>query len=410
MIDEKTISINSFDGKRFDAFLTVPEAGSGPGIVLVQEIFGVNEGMRAIARLFAEEGYVVVVPDLFWRMEPNVELGYDQAGIAKAMSFYEKLDRAAALKDIEAALAAVRRLPQSTGQAAVVGFCLGGTLALMAGASLAPDAVVAFYPVAIQDMDPGATDVRVPTRILLGDADPMCPPEVAKQIAGRFAENSNVRIHTYPSAGHAFFNPDRPEFDHLASELALTNMLELLRPLIGPHYDLVALWERHTYFEFVERDADKTIETMVERPYVNHVPMMTGGTGREELRHFYRHYFVNVHSDDYQIRSVSRTVGVNRLVDEMIATFTHDRMMDYFLPGVEPTGRKIMLATLGVVTFRGPKLRHEHLYYDQASVLVQAGLLDPKHNLAVGVEQTRKVMAPYDVPSNTMMKTWTPPT
>ncbi|MGE0666132.1 MAG: dienelactone hydrolase family protein [Sphingomonadales bacterium] len=392
-----------------DGFLAVPEAGSGPGIVMLQEIFGVNEAMRATARLLAEEGYVVLVPDLFWRLERGVELGYDDAEMAKAFSLYQRFQPDAAVGDIGAALAALKALPECTGGAALMGFCLGGTLAVLASAVLDADAAVAFYPVALQDVPDAAVKVRCPTQIHLGGADPLCPPEAAAALAGRFARDPNMRVHVYPGADHAFFNPARPQYDRIASDLALTRALELLRPRIGPVYDLLALWERHTYHEFASKDADETIETMVERPYVNHVPSMTGGTGRHELRHFYRHYFVHAHPDDYGMVLVSRTVGVNRIVDEMVVSFTHDRMIDYMLPGIPATGRKIMIAATAVVSFRGPRIRHEHLYYDQASLLAQVGRIEPEALPVAGVEQAKKVLDPFGWPSNTLMTTWAPP-
>jgi carboxymethylenebutenolidase len=278
----------------------------------------------------------------------------------------------------------------------------------MAGASHAPEAVAAFYPVAIPGMSRELLDVRVPAQIHLGGADPMCPPEAAEAIRAMFAGRSNIRIFSHAGAGHAFFNPDREEYHALATDMSLTNVLEMLKPLIGTVYDLPSLWENHAYQEFGARDADATIETMVDHPYVNHVPSMTGGTGRTELRHFYQHYFVDVHPDDYGIQPVSRTVGVNRIVDEMVVSFTHDRMMDYVLPGIAPTGRKVTIAATGIVSFRGDKIRHEHLYYDQASLLVQVGLLDPALFPVVGAEQAAKVLDPASVPANGIMKTWTP--
>lgn len=409
MTSEQTISVRADSGESFDAFLALPEGGSGPGLVMLHEIFGINDGMRKTARLLADEGYVVLVPDLFWRLQRNVELGYGEADIGVALSLYERLDRDAAITDIGAALAALRTLPACTGDAAVVGFCLGGTLALMAGTRLAPDAVVAFYPVAIPQIPAELVDVRVPTQIHLGGADPMCPPEAVEQIRARYAANANARIYVHAGAGHAFFNPDREEFNKLAAENSLTNALELLKPLMGPTFDLVALWEEHAGQEFFHRDADATIETMVEAPYVNHVPSMTGGTGREELRHFYRHFFVDVHPEDYAITLVSRTIGVNRVIDEMVASWTHDRMMDYVLPGIAPTGRKVVIAATGIVSFRGRKIRHEHLYYDHASLLMQLGLLDPAVFRVPGAEQAQKVLDPASVPSNGLMTTWRPP-
>ncbi|MEZ5735480.1 MAG: dienelactone hydrolase family protein [Novosphingobium sp.] len=408
MIQEQWVKLSSADGSTFDAFLTVPEEGTGPGIVMLQEIFGVNEAMRATARLFAEEGYTVLVPDLFWRMERRVELGYDEKDATRAIDFYNRLDQDMAIKDIGATLAALRSRPECDGQAAVLGFCLGGTLAMLAGAELAPDAVISLYPVGIQDLPDELVTPACPTQIHLGGADPMCPPEAADRIRARYAGNKWVKIHSYEEAGHAFFNPYREEHDRLASESALTHILEMIRPQMGPDYDLSEAWERHAFYEFGLRDADKTIETMVDVPYVNHVPVMTGGTGRSELHHFYKNYFVDVHPDDYKAISVSRTVGANRLVDEMLISFTHDRLMDYVLPGIPATGRKITIAACGVITFRGNKLRHEHIYYDSASILVQAGILDPAEYPVTGSEQAQKVIDPHGVPSNELMTTWTP--
>lgn len=406
MTTEKIINVQTGAGDAFDAFLALPEGGRGPGVIMLHEIFGINEGMRKTARLLAEEGYVVLVPDLFWRLQRNVELGYGQADVGIALSLYERLDRDAAIADIGAALATLRALPACSGGAAIVGFCLGGTLALMAGTRHTPDAVVAFYPVAIPEIPIELIDVRVPTQIHLGGADPMCPPEAVERIRAMYADHDQVRIYAHAGAGHAFFNPDREEFHKLAAENSLTNALELLKPLIGPCFDLVALWENHAAQEFLYRDADATIETMVEAPYVNHVPSMTGGTGRAELRHFYRHFFVDVHPEDYAITLVSRTIGVNRVVDEMVASWTHDRMMDYVLPGIEPTGRKLAIAATAIVSFRGRRIRHEHLYYDQASLLMQLGLLDPAIYRVPGAEQAQKVLDPASVPSNRLMTTW----
>lgn len=408
MVREQQVIIEAHDGSSFSAFLAAPEEGHGPGIVMLQEIFGVNEAMRATAKLFAEEGYTVLVPDLFWRLEPGIELGYGQDDMTRALGLYQALDQDLAVKDIGSALAHLRARAECDGKAAVLGFCLGGTLALRGGAELDPDAVVAYYPVAVLDYPADTISPRCPTQIHLGGADPMCPPEAADQIKHRVVDNPLVKIYSYDGAGHAFFNPLREEHDRLASERSLTHTLELLRPLMGPHYDLAALWEQHAYFEFGLRDADRTIETMVDVPYVNHVPTMTGGTGRTELHHFYKNYFVDVHPDDYSAISISRTVGVNRIVDEMLISFTHDRFMDYVLPGIQPTGKKLSIAVCGVVTFRGPKLRHEHLYYDSASLLVQAGILDAGQYPVTGAEQALKVINPHDVPSNGLMTSWVP--
>jgi len=148
------------------------------------------------------------------------------------------------------------------------------------------------------------------------------------------------------------------------------------------------------------------MRTMVAQPYVNHVPTMTGGFGQAELHRFYRDHFIPGNPADMRSIPISRTVGVDRIVNEGILCFTHDREIEWMLPGVAPTGRYVEVALVGIVTFRGDKLVHEHIYWDQASVLVQIGLLDPSGLPVAGVESARKVLHP-ELPSNGLMRHWT---
>jgi carboxymethylenebutenolidase len=174
---------------------------------------------------------------------------------------------------------------------------------------------------------------------------------------------------------------------------------------MGPHYDLEALWERHTTYEFGTRDVAATMQTMVAEPYVNHIPVMTGGVGGDELARFYAHHFIPKCPADFKLVPISRTVGADRLVDEMLVSFTHDVEIDWMLPGVPPTGRRVEVPTIAIVNFRGDKLYHEHIYWDQASVLVQIGLLDQEGLPAAGVETAKKLLDETR-PSNTLMKRW----
>ena len=120
------------------------------------------------------------------------------------------------------------------------------------------------------------------------------------------------------------------------------------------------------------------MKTMVAEPYVNHIPTMTGGVGHQQLAHFYRNHFVNSNPPDTRLIPISRTIGATQLVDELLFCFTHTTPVDWMLPGVEPTGRRVEIPLVAIVRFRGGKLEHEHIYWDQASVLVQVGLLDAK--------------------------------
>ena len=163
------------------------------------------------------------------------------------------------------------------------------------------------------------------------------------------------------------------------------------------------LWEEHVRDEFAIRDTEATLRTMVPDAYVNHVPVMTGGNGRGALREFYSRRFIPQMPPDTEIIPVSRTIGTDRLVDEMIFRFTHTLEMDWLLPGVPPTGKRVEIPLVAVVHFREGKLAHEHIYWDQASVLVQLGILSANDLPVAGVETARKVLDP-SLPSNLLMK------
>jgi carboxymethylenebutenolidase len=167
---------------------------------------------------------------------------------------------------------------------------------------------------------------------------------------------------------------------------------------------MLALWEQHLKAEFQDKDAGASCDTMVETPYVNHVPVLTGGLGRRQLEHFYGKYFIPSMPDDVELVPISRTIGYNRIVDEFIFCCTHTIQMDWLLPGVKPTGRRLQLPTLVVVSFENGKIRSEHIHWDQASALVQLGLLDPATLPIAGAEVAQKLLNPTSVPSNQLMK------
>lgn len=170
----------------------------------------------------------------------------------------------------------------------------------------------------------------------------------------------------------------------------------------GAPPDLVAIWEAHCRYEFETRNLDATMATMVAEPYVNHIPTMTGGVGQGALRAFYRDHFIGRNPPDTTLAPISRTVGADSLVDEMIFSFTHTSEVDWMLPGVAPTGRRVEVPLIAIVRFVGDKVAHEHIYWDQASVLVQIGLLDPSGLPVAGIEATRKLTDP-SLPSNGLM-------
>ena len=163
------------------------------------------------------------------------------------------------------------------------------------------------------------------------------------------------------------------------------------------------LWEEHLRDEFTTQDTNATIDTMVPDAYVNHIPVLTGGVGHAQLREFYSRHFIPKMPRDTEILPVSRTIGTERLVDEMIFRFTHTIEMDWMLPGIAPTGKRVECALVVIVHFREGKLAYEHIYWDQASVLVQLGLLDSSSLPTAGKETARKLLDPR-LPSNELIR------
>ncbi|CAG8412075.1 unnamed protein product [Penicillium salamii] len=227
-------------------------------------------------------------------------------------------------------------------------------------------------------------------------------------------------------AGPSFIIPGHSDFKITTAGVAHTRSVGFIKKhLGGPFFDLESIWDEHTYYEFGDRSVEKTMATMVQEPYVNHIPTLTGGIGRSRLSHFYLHHFIFNNPDDTALELVSRTVGTDRIVDEFIFVFTHVRQMDWMIPGIPPTGKHLRVPFTSVVNIRGDCLFHEHIAWDQATVLVQLGLLPeylpfpyalpdgsvpaPGHRFeyrvpAAGVECASKLQNEHAVPSNLMFE------
>jgi carboxymethylenebutenolidase len=156
--------------------------------------------------------------------------------------------------------------------------------------------------------------------------------------------------------------------------------------------DLAETFDAHMKAEFQDLDLEATMGTMSEDPYVHHVPTITGGNGTDGVRDFYGRHFIGQWPDDTETRQVSRTIGEDQVVDELVMTFTHDRELEIMLPGVPPTGRRITIPVVVVVGFKDGKVHHEHIYWDQATVLVQAGLLDSAELPVFGSAQSEALL------------------
>ncbi len=404
----KMIEIRATDSNAtFGGYLALPASGKGPGVVIGQEIFGVNANMRAVADFYAEEGYVALVPDLFWRLQPGVDLGYTEADFAIAIDLFQRLDVDKAITDIDASFKALRALPEVEGSGlGYVGFCMGGKLAWLTAARTDVACSVGYYGMGIEHLLHESKNLKGRLVLHFAENDGYCDANARARISEHLAGNDKAEIYVYPGVDHAFARAGGSHYDKPATLMAHERSIAALKREIGPHFNLSALWEEHIRHEFETRDVPATMATMVAEPYVNHIPTMTGGVGARELSRFYQHHFVHGNPPDMKLIPISRTIGALQIVDEFIMCFTHSTEIDWMLPNVAPTGRYVEIPMLGVIKFRGDKLYHEHIYWDQASVLVQIGLLNPEGLPVAGVETARKLLD-EQLPSNTLMGRWT---
>ena len=396
-------TLKSDDGFEFRAFVSKPASETAPGIVLLQEESGTNNQIENMCDLLAEEGYLVVAPDVFARLDRDVNLGYSQEDVERGVPLSERFDTEQGLRDIGVAIAALRAMPGCDGKVGTIGFSLGGTLAVLAAARYDVQCAISYYGVGIErHLDEGNL-ITSPLVMHFAEEDKFSSPETISAIRRAFAGHKNVKVYTYPGVDHAFASPESASHNKPAASMAYSRSFAVLQRAMGPDFDLSVLWDRHLECEFVDRDVESNMQTMVAQPYVNSIPTMTGGVGYDELYNFYKHHFLNVNPGDTRTVPISRTIGSDRVVDEMIFCFTHDREIDWMLPGVAPTGHYVEVPLVAIVCFRGGKLYNEHIYWDQASVLVQIGLL-PRDGLPVtGIEATQKLVNER-LPSNLLMK------
>ena len=229
--------ITAADGGSFAAYCAVPPAGSGPGLLLFQEIFGINDNMRGLAERLAGEGYVVVVPDMFWRLEPRFERK-DESGMADAFAMVQRFDPELGIADITATHAHLLSMPACSGRIGAVGFCLGGTLAFACAArsrvdGRGIDAAVSYYGSGNNDLLPLLDQVTCPIVFHYGDDDPFIPTDKIEEVARAVAGRPDAEVHRY-SAGHAFSNWDAPSmYQQEAAELAWSRTLDFFAAHLG---------------------------------------------------------------------------------------------------------------------------------------------------------------------------------
>lgn len=214
------IDIDTTAGNQFKGYLSLPPTGTGPGLLLIQEIWGVNEHIRAVADAYAQDGYVVLAPDVFWRQKPGVDLTYDEAGSKQAFAYMGQLDFAQAVQDLKLAAQRLRQHPQVKGGVASLGYCMGGLLSYLCAANGLVDAAVCYYGGGIQNNLDLADKVSVPVLFHFADKDKYIPADAVAAIRQAFKDKKTAVIETYADADHGFNCWGRPAYNQKASAVA----------------------------------------------------------------------------------------------------------------------------------------------------------------------------------------------
>jgi carboxymethylenebutenolidase len=368
---DKNMNIQGADGTTARLLFT-PADGSGPGLILLMEADTPERTLAARATLFAEEGYTV----------------FALRGIST-------------VDDIDNAARALAVLPEATGGPVCVAHGIVGVSALQAADAF--QAIVAFDVPGLAETSNLLSACPCPVVLQFGTMGGDSVTNAAESLAPHINAANGSRIYTWADAAPGFSLPGDAAFDSRVDSLAHSRTLELIRRVVGPYYDYVALFAEHIRHEFETRDVDATMETMIGDPYVNHVATLAGGVGHDMLKRFYKYHFVEQNSKDRSSVTVSHTLGPDRVVLELVVRFKHDQVLDRYFPGIPPTGQDVELATVLIVKFRGDKVCHEHIYWDQGSALKQISVLDADHLPVAGAEAARKVLDEHR-PSNIFME------
>jgi carboxymethylenebutenolidase len=384
------VTLSAADGIRFEAYVARPLSGQGPGLVVLSGEAGLGSATRLLADRFAAEGYAVVAPDLSRHV---LATGVGAAAYRDAIA------------DVFIARARLATHLEAGAKVGLIAIGWDAPCGWQLAAQQSVDALVVYGAAGLAVALEARSQIACPVALHLAESEAATAQEEAAALRKTAARQASFRIHEYPGCSTGFADSGAASFNRHAQALAHSRSLAVLRSAIGPCYDLAGLFQEHLLQEFVHKDPHATMATMVDMPYVNHVPTLTGGYGHDVLKRFYTYHFIPKISDDRDLVLISETVGADTVVLEMVNKFTHDRELDYFLPGVPPTGKQIEIAVVVIAKFRGDKLYHEHIYWDQASVLAQIGLIDPTNLPVAGAEEARK-MLDQTLPANELMKRW----
>lgn len=222
------IQLHAPDGERYAGYLSLPPRGRGPGLLLIQEIFGVNEHIRAVADQYAGDGFTVLAPDVFFRQAARVDLGYGGEDFTRGIEYMKRVDFAQTVRDLGGALKTLRQRPECTGTAAVLGYCMGGRLAFHVAADTDVDAAVCYYGGGIDTVLDQASKIRCPITLHFAEKDHFIPLSAVQAAREAFADRADVMIECYQGVDHGFNCWARDSYDQRAAALARGRTLAFL--------------------------------------------------------------------------------------------------------------------------------------------------------------------------------------
>ncbi len=226
------ISISIGDGF-FDAYLAIPPKGQGPGILLIPEIFGVNDQVREAADFWAEQGFLTLVPDIFWRLKPNLELGYEGADLELAQSYLKRFDEERTLSDLRESAEFLRDHKACSGRVAALGFSLGGGLTYRLATLFNLNAAICYYPLSIDKRLEDASKIRCKSIMHFAELDQAVPQDVYEKIEQVLVERPNFETYLYKGVDHGFCFKSRTSYNQEAAQLAHERSRDLLKKELG---------------------------------------------------------------------------------------------------------------------------------------------------------------------------------
>ncbi|MFO1189340.1 MAG: dienelactone hydrolase family protein [Alphaproteobacteria bacterium] len=224
------ITIKAADGGEFMAYVAKPKAAKAPGVLVIQEVFGVNKFVRKVADWFAAEGFLAVAPDLFWRLEPRLQLDPDvQTDFNKALELFGKYDQEKGVTDLKTTLDAMRKMPGCTGKVGCVGYCLGGRLAYMMAARSTIDASVGYYGVGIDNLLGEKGHIKKPHVQHIAQKDAFVPPAAQQAMHKGLAGHPQVTLYDYPDVDHGFARSTGQAYAPAAAKIADGRTLDFFK-------------------------------------------------------------------------------------------------------------------------------------------------------------------------------------